>query len=72
MKIFTDEEKYVFLQISGEESQDFLNGQFSCNIKNLKKMQPSYCSYLDISGRISSFFIIFLFFVIFIFSSIFL
>ena len=59
MKVCKLKEHYSFLRISGPKTKDFLNGQLSCNIVNLEKGKPTYCSYVNVKGKVSSFFIIF-------------
>ena len=60
MKIFLSNKSYGFLRVSGKDSKSFLNGQLSCNIEKLKERNPINCYYINIKGRISSSFIIYM------------
>ena len=61
MKAIFLDKYYSFISISGKGVKNFLNGQFSCNIKNLQIEKPIRGAYIDVSGRISCTFNIFKF-----------
>ena len=58
-EILSNHEHFGFIKISGKNTKKFLDGQFSCNVLNLKKNTVLKASYVNAKGKIISSFMLF-------------